>query len=258
MSNQTFHITGQQKQQFQEEGYFVLEKVVPPDHLQMLRNVCDQLVAETDAMIDSGRWQELSGITHKGERYFIEGAYARRPELGKYLFSDYMAEVCRAALGPTSYLFKNQFVVKCAKVGMNFSWHQDSGYIPEPHRPYLSCWCALDDVNEENGTVYLLPWSRVGGGEIQEHVRQEGSNDLVGYFGDDPGVPVTVSAGGIAVFSSATFHRSGANTSGAMRRVYLAGYSPEVMPMREGTARQAVPFLKDGVSVAGSITNVSD
>ena len=251
MSHQTFHITEQQKQQFQEEGYVVLEDVVPPKDLQLLRDVCDEMVAETDDLIDSGQWQELSGITHKGQRYFIEGVYARRPELSRYLFSDYMAEVCRAALGPTAYLFKNQFVVKCAQTGMNFSWHQDSGYIPESHRPWLSCWCALDDVNEENGTVYLLPCSQFGGGEIREHVRQEETNDLVGYFGDEPGVPVIIAAGGIAIFSSATFHRSGANSSGATRRVYLAGYSPEVMPSKEGTSRQAVPFLKAGVSVAG-------
>ncbi len=250
MSHQVGSITKEQQEQFAEEGYFVLPEVIPPDHLDLLRDVCDQLVVETDQLIDRGEWEELSGITHKGQRYFIEGAFAQKPELGRFLFSNTMAEICRSALGPTAYLFKNQFVVKCAKVGMNFSWHQDSAYVPEPHLPYLGCWCALDAVNEQNGTVYLLPWSRSGGPKFQEHFREEGSNDLVGYTGDDPGVPVIMEAGGIAVFSSATFHRSGANTTGAVRRVYLAGYSPEVMPMREGAARQAVPFLKNGVSIA--------
>jgi hypothetical protein len=35
-----------------------------------------------------------------------------------------------------------------------------------------------------------------------EHVRDKQSNDLVGYFGDDPGDPVIVPAGSIACFSS--------------------------------------------------------
>jgi ectoine hydroxylase-related dioxygenase (phytanoyl-CoA dioxygenase family) len=26
----------------------------------------------------------------------------------------------------------------------------------------LTCWIALDDVTEANGTVYLLPYSRAG------------------------------------------------------------------------------------------------
>ena len=132
---------------------------------------------------------------------------------------------------------------------MKFGWHQDSGYIPEPHSPYLSCWCALDNVSAENGTIDVLPWSRAGGNHVRTHTRDENTNDLIGYEGEDPGVPVEVTAGGVAVFSSTTLHRSGANTSDQVRRAYLAQYSPEIMPFKEGTTRQAVPFLKDGLVV---------
>jgi ectoine hydroxylase-related dioxygenase (phytanoyl-CoA dioxygenase family) len=48
--------------------------------------------------------------------------------------------------------------VKAAEQGMPFSWHQDSGFIDHRHRPYLTCWIALDDMTEANGTVYLLPY----------------------------------------------------------------------------------------------------
>ena len=43
--------------------------------------------------------------------------------------------------------------------------------------------------------------------------------------GSDPGEPVFVPAGSMAVFSHQTLHRSGANTTNRMRRVYLAQYS---------------------------------
>ena len=249
MSTSTARITNEHRQQFREEGYFIVEDVITPEHLALLRDTCDALIGETDAQIDRGEWHLVREITHKGKRYFIDGAYARRPDLGSYLFSDYMADICRATIGPNAYLFKNQFVVKCAEVGMKFGWHQDSGYIPEPHSPYLSCWCALEDVTEERGTIYVLPWSRAGGNQIREHVREEDTNDLIGYFGDDPGVPVVVRAGGIAVFSSTSFHRSGANQSNQTRRAYLAQYSPKIMSSKEGTTRQAVPFLREGRSV---------
>ena len=73
------------------------------------------------------------------------------------------AEVCRATLGDTAYLFWEQYVVKGAEAGMKFSWHQDSGYVGYPdHKPYLTCWCALDDMSEENGTVYVMPFSQNG------------------------------------------------------------------------------------------------
>lgn len=254
MSSSIVQITEDHRRQFREDGYFILDRVTRPEHLALLREVCAELIAETDDEIDRGQLQNVREITHKGKRYFIDGAYARRPKLGDFLFSDYMADVCRATIGSDAYLFKNQFVVKCAEVGMKFGWHQDSGYVPEPHTPWLTCWCPLDDVTEENGTIYILPSSHIGGREFREHKREEGTNDLIGYFGEDPGVPVVVPAGGMAVFSSTTLHRSGANETGRTRRVYLAAYSPKIMPRKEGTTRQAVPFLQDGKSVRPGIT----
>ena len=67
-------------------------------------------------------------------------------------------------------------------------------------------------MSVENGTVYMLPYDRAGGKTVAKHQHETGSNDLVGYFGDDPGVPINCPAGSIAVFSSVCFHRSNPNT----------------------------------------------
>ena len=92
---------------------------------------------------------------------------------------------------------------------------------------------------------------RAGTRERQEHTVDEITNDKVGYFGDDPGIPVLTPAGSIAVFSSLNFHRSGTNTSDSMRRVYLAQYAAAPIANREGTGIQgfAEPFLKNGIRV---------
>jgi ectoine hydroxylase-related dioxygenase (phytanoyl-CoA dioxygenase family) len=34
-----------------------------------------------------------------------------------------------------------------------------------------SCWIALDDMTEANGTAYLLPYSRPGTRHVVKHVR---------------------------------------------------------------------------------------
>ena len=152
-----------------------------------------------------------------------------------------MAQVARTALGDTVHLFNEQYVVKAAERGMRFGWHQDSGFIDYPHRPYLTCWIALDDVGEANGTVYLLPYARAG-------TRDEETNDLIGYSGADPGDPVVVPAGSIVCFSSTVLHRSGPNTTDQMRRVYVAQYSAEPV-LDEAGARPrhlAEPLLVDG------------
>jgi hypothetical protein len=38
-------------------------------------------------------------------------------------------------------------------------------------------------MTEANGTVYLLTYERAGTRDVVPHVRDEASNDLVGYFG---------------------------------------------------------------------------
>ncbi|WP_075162748.1 phytanoyl-CoA dioxygenase family protein [Chthonomonas calidirosea] len=240
-------ITEEQRRQYQEEGYFILEGVISTEVLEGLRAECDRLVRQKDEEL-ARRGVESEGITHRGSRYFISSHGHDSETLERFLFSDLMASICLATLGPDAYLFNEQFVVKRDRAGMRFAWHQDSGYIGHPHRPYLSCWCALDDVSEENGTVCILPYSRAGTREWTPHRKEEGTNDLVGYFGDDPGIPVVGPAGTIAVFSSVTFHRSGANTSPHLRRIYLAQYSAEPILNKEGTAlwHWADPFLKGG------------
>ena len=241
--------------QYQSEGYFILERAIPEEHLQLLRAECDRFLDLINAEMDRAG-TDVQGINHRNKRYFISRRYPESELLPQFLFGDLMTEICRATLGSEAFLVWEQFVVKCAEVGMEFGWHQDSGYVGYDHRPYLTCWCPLDDVDEENGTVYLLPYSRAGTRDRQDHVREAGSNDLIGYRGDDPGIPAIVPAGSVVVFSSTVFHRSGVNRTNKIRRVYLPQYSAEPILGRDGTGLKgfATPFLHDGQRVISELS----
>lgn len=251
MSNTVAHtITAAQVEQFQQHGYFVLERVIPEAHLASLRSECQRYIDIMNAEMDA-KGVDVLGISHRDNRYFISNRYQESAPLRRFLFSDLMAAICRATIGDTAYLFHEQYVVKAAEKGMKFGWHQDSGYVGYPHPAYVSCWCPLDDVNEENGTVYMLPYERAGTRDMVEHIREEGTNDKIGYNGADPGIPVIAPAGSIAVFSSLAFHRSGPNTTDRMRRVYLPQYSPAPIMRPDGTVHAfAEPFLRAGQRVA--------
>jgi ectoine hydroxylase-related dioxygenase (phytanoyl-CoA dioxygenase family) len=241
-------ITEQQKKQFKDEGYMILERCVPEEHLELLRSSCQGLIDEVDAEMDAKGVERL-GINAKGKRYFIQG-YKKVPALGRFIFSDLMAEVCRATLGDEAYLFWDQYVVKSTDKDSSFSWHQDSGYVHHECPMYLTCWVPLDDVNLENGTVSLLPYSQVGIRSVVQHLKDPRTNDMVGYFGKDPGIPVIVPAGSVVAFSSYVFHRSGPNLTSNLRRVYLPQYSPVVIRDLQGKLwGQDVPFLKNGENV---------
>ena len=238
------NITEEQKKSFNDEGFMILERVIPDEMLAMLRDECKDFIDKEHAAMDKAGTDKIGGNI-RGKRYFIAQRYKQGKRLHEFIFSEEMAEICRATLGPDAFLMYEQWVVKGAEQGMKFSWHQDSGYAAYPHKRYLTCWCALDDMTVENGTAYILPFSRAGTRDVQPHVRE--GLDLVGYHGADPGDPVLVPAGSIAVFTSHTFHRSGFNTSSRMRRVYVVQYTSEPMGPPEGKSHElAEPFLKGG------------
>src|ERR1700676_3656250 len=121
-------ISAVQKQLFQDEGYMILERAIPNDTLQWLREECSYFMGYSDAGMDL-RNAAIDGINHRGNRYFISNRYRLRPRMSEFIFSPLMAEVTTACLGPDVYLFNEQWVVKGAEKGMKFAWHQDSGYI---------------------------------------------------------------------------------------------------------------------------------
>ena len=245
-------ITEKMRQQYRDEGFFVLERALPADHLELLRSVAQEAVSVMDAKMDAEDTDRI-GINLRGRRYFTDMLSRDKVELRDVLFSDLLGQICRATIGEEAYLFWEQYVIKGADPDTKFAWHQDSGYVHEDHQSYVTVWIALDDVTEENGSVYLLPYSRSGIRSYIKHVRNERTNDEVCYFGSDPGDPVVVPAGSVVVFSSLLIHRSGPNLTDKMRRVFIAQYSPEVIMQKDGSAPWggSEQFLHDGRIVAG-------
>ena len=246
-----------QSEHFAREGYAVFERALVGEPLEMLRAECDGFVARENARMDALGVDSL-GISHRGRRYFANECQRERPSLRSVLFGRMMADICRATLGPDAYFFFDQYVVKGPEGGLPFSWHQDSGYVvgnggPADHAPYLTCWCPLDDATVENGTVRVLPFSRAprSRDSILAHERQPGTNDLVGWPGEEAGVTVEVPAGSVVAFSSRMLHATGANRSDRPRRVYLAQYTPEAMldPGTRHLRRNAIALLRNGEQV---------
>jgi ectoine hydroxylase-related dioxygenase (phytanoyl-CoA dioxygenase family) len=240
-------VTNTHLRAYREHGWFVLEDAIDRDSLEVLREECQRFMDERDAEMDAAG-TDVMGLDRRGQRYFVNDCSTRSDALRQFLLGETMGELCRATLGGDAYLFNDQFVVKGTDGETSFSWHQDGGYIPYEHPRYLTCWIALDDVDETNGTVYVLPYERAGTRDVAPHRRDPETNDMVGYFGDDPGVPAVVGAGSIVCFSSTVFHRSGPNATDHLRRVYVAQYSPEPILDADGRSprHQAVPVLRGG------------
>src|SRR5438094_7585371 len=104
-------ITDAQKTQYQEEGYFILERVINDDMLELLRRECAFFINKRNTEMDAAGVNEL-GSDIRDNRYFIANRYRESQRLREFIFGDLMAEICRATIGPTAHLFYEQWVVK--------------------------------------------------------------------------------------------------------------------------------------------------
>src|SRR5689334_7743468 len=97
-------ITDEHRKQWNEEGYFILERAIPPQQLQDLRNECQKFIDVINAEMDA-EGVKVKGINHRDSRYFIANRYKDSQILRDFLFSNLMAEVCKASIGDNAYLF---------------------------------------------------------------------------------------------------------------------------------------------------------
>lgn len=154
-------------------------------------------------------------------------------------------------LGEDICLQHSKLAAKPVKAGSGpFAWHQDFAFYPHSNTDLLSVMVMLDDADEDNGCMWMVPGShRLG---LLPH------EDARGVFTaactrrelwEIPGaaVPITPRAGGISIHHALTLHGSPANRSGRPRRGLVFSY-------RAADAQQLADhvFPDTGFVVSGS------
>ncbi|MAE65791.1 MAG: hypothetical protein CMJ18_16095 [Phycisphaeraceae bacterium] len=107
-------------------------------------------------------------------------------------------------------------------------WHQDQNYIPGDPKPILAAWCALDDIDEENGALTVFPGSgRLGLLEMKPIDDPDFANHerAVEPPADIEPMTVPMSPGDVLFFDGLLIHGSKPNTSTTrFRRAFVSHY----------------------------------
>lgn len=135
--------------------------------------------------------------------------------------------------------------------GVNY-WHQDSPYWPVISRTrHVTAWVALDDVDEENGCMSMVPGSHLWG-EAGPFLRTV-LNDFGAMAGSYQGHAITVKTcpvqrGCVHFHHGMTWHGSNANRSGRKRRAIALHYMPADTRFVAAGRHVMRPFItaKDG------------
>jgi len=140
-----------------------------------------------------------------------------------------------------------QFIMKHpSPKDTKFEYHQDREYFAHQNVPYVSCWTALDDMSEDNGCLYIVPYPKKlakngGFGSPQEWIEhhemqasfykskehyQQNQEDNID---DHKEIPILVPKGSLVILACTVLHRSGSNLSGKIRRAFMPQYSTDII-----------------------------
>jgi ectoine hydroxylase-related dioxygenase (phytanoyl-CoA dioxygenase family) len=226
-------LTDEEVTYFHENGFLVVRNVVPPDLLRRLQN-------ETASLIDQYREYRnephiyYAPIEAKSFEKMMEQEEASDPEnmllwridklddrlahIDDLRALPFVRKAMAALLGENVIHYNESFVLKQPHLAPPVPWHQDPSFKTRTYSDPISTMDVyLDDADEENGCIWVVPGSHMRGNIDTDALQAE-------YGFDVPGaVPVRMNAGDVAFHNNGCLHGSKANRSDRMRRIiYLA------------------------------------
>jgi phytanoyl-CoA hydroxylase len=224
-------LTEQQVQQFQQDGYLKGARVLDEDTVGVLQEEIARVIRQGD---QGGRQPvRLTNLTRDDAHPVWQivniweasdpfQALIRHPQLGE--------EIAQLAGARQVRLWHDQIQYKPAAQGGVNMWHQDAPLWPIlAPMTQVTAWVALDDVDEANGCMRMVPGSHRWG-------------NAIGFLHSLPSIevmPTTWQGHPVAVRScpvrkgevhyhhALTWHGSSANTSGRPRRAIALHYMTE-------------------------------
>ena len=254
-------LTRQAVEQFQREGYLkISHRVLADNHLAAVREHYDALFAQKRGTIGEGL-RNLATIgesvddpeaDHSEEMLQIQQMWQRDDVFRELLYHSPLLDIAESLVGPDIQVFFDQALYKPANHGGAVHWHQDNGYWGCVPPNLVSIWMALDDADEENGCMNVIPGSHREGLAAHERAMTEKGKLpalLAAKVDTERAVAVPVKAGHAMVHHCLTLHQTNPNTSARERRAMVVHY------MSTGTRNREGELLVEQPVVRGELTS---
>lgn len=227
-------LTEQQVHQFDRDGYLQVGRVMSDDQADALRaRLQDVLDGKSRAQAESKR--NLLGDGSPSVVIQVVNIWEADDLFYEHLFNPAVcAMIAQLTRCDTVRVWHDQVQYKPPKVGGPTSWHQDHPYWPiiQP-ADLISAWVALEDADEENGCMWMVPgshkWGPHKGGTIgtnPDDFSPMPDLSLLPAGIDITPVPMPVKKGHAGLHHCLTWHGSPPNRSERGRPAIAVHYMP--------------------------------
>jgi len=230
----SFEFTDSQIEQFNRDGFILGPRVIEKDRI-------DGLISEVMRVIDE---RDRTDIPQPVWVRDMTGGQGDRPVWqivniwqGSKLFEELMrsegvaAAAAQLMQAKELRIWHDQIQYKPPQKGGKTGWHQDSMAWPPiaPKGRQITAWIALDDADEDNGAMSMVPGSHQWGPADEALHAIEDFHTLPAEYNGNPVKKALcpVEAGCVHFHHGLTWHGSHDNTSGRHRRAIALHYMTE-------------------------------
>ena len=215
-------LTDEQIAFYREKGYLKVGKTLTPQGVKAMLDECMQAWhAEKEAYDPEKNWLQNA---------LLVDIHRKSPIVKGFYFDGPMVNMMQQLIGPNIKAATSQLTFKMRGNDKSFDWHQDNGYGElEPYNT-ISTLTALEDVDEENGCLRIIPGSHKQGQIDLNHLfktdRKEKGVSISMEVNESQALPVPMKAGETLMFHCWTLHQSRGNFSKTRdRRILFMRYA---------------------------------
>jgi len=247
-----------QKQQYEKNGYIVLENAIPNSDIRRLKSEALQIVdgfdidkhrsVFTTSDRDSGRDEYFFDSAENIHCFLEEDALDKSGNLKKHprlainkighalhdlnpVFNSFcrlpvFSEVLRDIGYQSPLLWQTMYIFKQPHIGGEVRWHQDGSYLITDPNTVTGIWIAIEDANRDNGCLWVQPGGHRS--SLREIYQVDRANregrltelDKTPWPHENEAMAVEVPAGSVVIFHDHMPHYSSQNLSEHSRHAF--------------------------------------
>jgi ectoine hydroxylase-related dioxygenase (phytanoyl-CoA dioxygenase family) len=212
---------------FQENGYLNIGPALTPAELVTARLAYDRIFAATDKPASYRNLGQQEGeAVSKGAVLQIIDMWRLDSMFEQLLHKVELLAIIEGVMGHSNIrLYHDQALFKPALHGAIVPWHQDNGYWHLEPAAAMSMWIALDDADEENGCMWVIPGSHRAG-EVGHERAGHYIAQLKANAEETRAVSVPLRAGSGLLHHCRTLPMTKPNPTPRQRRAWVMHYMP--------------------------------
>lgn len=252
-------LTAEQVERFNTDGFVKGGRVLDDAQVESLRSEMQRVIDERDRT-DIPQPVQLGNLaTDERPVWQIVNIWQASAPFAELIHNRVVTEELAQLTGAGELrIWHDQIQYKPAAQGGVNHWHQDAPLWPilEP-MTQVTAWVALDDVDESNGCMSMVPGSHRWGDRMDYLRDAEGGFELPDEYEGHPVqvVPRPVGKGEVHYHHSLTWHGSHGNSSGRPRRAIALHMMPEDTRYVASGQHPMKPYVTvaDGEKLTGEV-----